>query len=218
MKCFYHINKWCRAIVSVRVQCKKQKKLNISIREFNKALDVLKIIGRARAVKVRKLPITACFLLQSHIPSAVTQRWLNCCSGHLCAPHSQAGIERVECGTWMLKVAPSFGVCWSADTYIGVLYRKRSSTSFPILCTYMSLAECKSCHHTSLKRSLRNVIFSLPASFIWIDRKDKKEVKVNAEYNRVLARHVTCRAYSEHFERLKKYIRQRNLSLSEHSF
>ena len=50
-------------------------------------------------------------------------------------------------------------------------------------------------HPKAKKRRLRNVIFSLLAPFTWIGWRDKKEVEVNAKYNKIyLAQQVIHKA------------------------
>lgn len=71
---------------------------------------IFKVIKRIRAVKSQEAATDRIFVSKPHPLSSdpeVTEL--------PCAPHSQAGIQRVKCGTWMLKIPPSLGVCWSAD-------------------------------------------------------------------------------------------------------
>lgn len=131
------------------------------------------------------------FLLQNHAPSAVTQRSLNYCCAHPCAPHSQAHDQRVERGIWMLEASPSLGVCTSAGT-------SEERHPPPPLQSHALTSHCMNVNHIhpkAKKRNLRNVIFSLIAPFTWIGWRDKEEVEVNAKYNKVyLAQQVIHKA------------------------
>lgn len=101
------------------------------------------------------------FLLQNHAPSAVTQRLLNYCFAHPCAPHSQAHDQRVERGIWMLEASLPLGVCTSAGT-------SEERHPPPPLQSHALTSHCMNVNHIhpkAKKRSLRNVIFSLIAPF-----------------------------------------------------
>lgn len=153
-----------------------EKTLSISIisirKRFNRELDIFKTIVRAGTPKIRKLPpiVFFCFKVT---PPQLWPRGIELLPCHLCAPYSQASNHSVECGrhlgTENNSILRSLLISWH------LLYS---------LIMNISLVTCNSHPSYKLEKSLRNVIFSLPALFVWIDGKDKKKWKwmLNKEY------------------------------------
>lgn len=121
-----------------------------SMQEIENTLSVSIRRGLNREFGIFKIKSGCChrldflfffFLLQNHAPFAVTQRLLNYCCAHPCAPHSQADDQRVEPVIRMLKSSPSLGVCMSADTSEE---SHPPSISLTIPCINISFHDCKS--------------------------------------------------------------------------